>query len=176
MAAQSAAASDQILLSASKTLRDYHLSLALLVAGVVVVVAFYGFVFWADGTGNYPTSIATDSAISAIGSIGFTLILVGAIFTGINWSFLRKSDRIPLSTSKTRRDYRLSLALLVAGIVMVVAFSVVALWVSAIGNYPSTVTTVVIATILSIGSILIAVCAIFTVINWSLLRKSRRNA
>ena len=93
MAAQSVAASDQISLSASKTRRDYRLSLALLVAGVVVVVAFYGFVFWAMGTGNYPTSVATGSAISAIGSIGFILILVGAIFTGINWSLLRKSRR-----------------------------------------------------------------------------------
>lgn len=90
MAAQIAAAPDTILLSVSKTRRDYRLSLALLVAGIVVVVAFYGSVLWAESTGNYPTSIETDVAISTVGSVGFVLITVGAIFAGINRSLLRR--------------------------------------------------------------------------------------
>ena len=93
MTAEAAVASDQIMLSASKTRRDYRLSLALLVAGIVVVGAFYGFVVWANSTGNYPTSIETDLAVSTVGSVGFVLITVGAIFAGINGSLLRKSRR-----------------------------------------------------------------------------------
>lgn len=203
MAAQTAAASDQVLISASKTSRDYRLSLVLLVTGIIMVGAYYSFAYWANATGNYPTSIAPGVAISAIGSIGFVLILVGAIFTGVNWSLLRKrrhdgrdvqgpgianrdgltvapkaaaQNQILLSALKTRRDYRLSLALLVAGIVELVAFSSVAFWLSAISNYPSIVTTVVISFIVSMGSILIVVGGIFTAINWSLLRQSRPKA
>lgn len=93
MAAPNAVPYDQILLSASKTRRDYRLSLALLVAGIVVVTTFYGYLFWASSTGGYPTSIGTGLAISTIGGVGFILITIGAIFAGVNWSLLRKRQR-----------------------------------------------------------------------------------
>lgn len=91
MAASNAAASDQIVLSVSKTRDDYRLSLALLLAGIVVYVASSVFVFWANSTGNYPTSIGGSVALTAVGGIGITLIIVGAIFSAINWSLLKKS-------------------------------------------------------------------------------------
>ncbi len=46
MPAQSAATSEQIMLSAWR--RDYRLSLALLVAGIVILVAISAFSFWAN--------------------------------------------------------------------------------------------------------------------------------
>lgn len=89
MAAQNTAGSDRILLSAAKTKGDYRLSLALLLAGAVVVVADYGFVFLTNAMSH--SSIATTLLFSTIGNIGFVLITVGAIFAAINWSLLRKS-------------------------------------------------------------------------------------
>ncbi len=93
MASPNTAGSDQVLLSVSKIRRDYRLSLALLLAGVVVVAGFYGFVLWANAMGSW--SSATLVVVSTIGNAGFVLILVGAIFAGINWSLLRKSRRTP---------------------------------------------------------------------------------
>lgn len=93
MAAESAAASDQIVLSASKTRRDYRLSLAFVVAGIVTVVAYYGFELWAVATGHYPTSVVLALTLNSLGSVGFILITVGAIFAAINWSLLRRSRR-----------------------------------------------------------------------------------
>ncbi|MGA8091405.1 MAG: hypothetical protein WB984_02785 [Thermoplasmata archaeon] len=84
---------EKIQLSAAKTRRDYHLSLVLLVAGIVDVVSFYAYASWANSTGNYPTAVAIGVTISAIGEAGYVLILVGAIFAGVNWSLLRKSRR-----------------------------------------------------------------------------------
>jgi len=92
MAAESAAASDQIMPSAWR--RDYRLSLAILEAGIVVLVAFFAFVSWANLTGNYPTSFGAGLAINLIGTGGFSLIFVGAIFTFHNWSLLRESRHI----------------------------------------------------------------------------------
>ncbi len=93
MAAQTPPASNDILLSAEKTRRDYRVSLALLVAGIILTGGVYGFEVWANTSGVYPISVLSSVFISAIGGVGSTLILVGAIFTGINWSLLRKSGR-----------------------------------------------------------------------------------
>jgi hypothetical protein len=93
MTAQASPAPDEIRLSALKTRRDFRVSVALLVAGVAVTIGFYGFVIWANSSGFYPSSVSTDFLLTAIGGIGSTLILVGAIFTGINWSLLRKAGR-----------------------------------------------------------------------------------
>jgi len=98
MAGQDASATDQIQLSAGKTRRDFNLSLALLVTGIMMTAGLFTFEVWANSTGywnNYPTgpSALTSALLSAIGGIGSTLILVGAIFTGVNWSLLRKAGR-----------------------------------------------------------------------------------
>ncbi len=82
--------------SSSKIRRDLRLSLAILAAGIVLE-ALYGIAYWSGWTGNYPyssTPTVVDAAITvATESIGFVLIVVGAIFTGKNWSLLRKSRR-----------------------------------------------------------------------------------
>jgi len=95
MAAQDASATDQIRLSVSKTRRDFNLSLALLVTGIIISAGIITFEIWANSTGywnNFPTgpSPTTSALLSAIGGIGSTLVLVGAIFAAINWSLLRK--------------------------------------------------------------------------------------
>lgn len=57
----------------SSWVRDYHLSLALLVAGLAIVVAMTGFGFWATATGNY--SFWPGLAVTVIGTTGVGLIL-----------------------------------------------------------------------------------------------------
>ena len=74
MVSQHAAASDQTILSTWK--RDYRLSLALLVAGIVMVVAYFAFGGWANSTGNYPTTFGAGLAIYLIGAAGGMLILL----------------------------------------------------------------------------------------------------
>lgn len=91
MAAEVATASDQLVLSASKTLRDFRLSLALVVAGIAMVVGYYLYAYWARVTGHYPTSAAMGVIPPSVGEVGTVLILVGGIFAGVNWSLLRKS-------------------------------------------------------------------------------------
>jgi hypothetical protein len=93
MAARNAAEPNRIALAALK--RDYRLSRAILMAGVVVFVAVLAFAYLGILTGNYPTSgtgpvvLATD----VIGSAGFAMIFVGAVFASHNWSLLRESRR-----------------------------------------------------------------------------------
>ncbi len=96
MTAQPVAMTDQIQLSVSKTRRDFKLSLALLVTGVILSAGIVSFELWANSTGYWidsPTgpSAITSALLSAIGGIGSTLVLVGAIFAAINWSLLRKA-------------------------------------------------------------------------------------
>jgi hypothetical protein len=50
--------------------RDYRLSLALVVAGIVLVLAISAFSFWANSTGNYPTSLWIGLAIYTSGIAG----------------------------------------------------------------------------------------------------------
>lgn len=91
MAAQNATGSDHLVLSASKTRRDYRLSLALLVAGLVITVTSYSLMF----SGMTTSSFATATAISIVANIGGILVLVGAIFAAINWALLRTGWRSP---------------------------------------------------------------------------------
>jgi hypothetical protein len=74
MAATTAAAPDQTLFSAWR--RDYRLSLALLIAGVVLVVAYFAFGVWGNSTGYYPATFGADLAINLSGSAGGALILL----------------------------------------------------------------------------------------------------
>ena len=92
MAAQGAAASDQTL--RSRWMRDYRLSLALLVAGIVTVVALFAFSYWANWTGNYPTSFGAGLAIHLIGTAGGMLILLAGTVAYFHWRGLRRIEGI----------------------------------------------------------------------------------
>ena len=93
MASQTAPVEEKIQLSVAKTRRDYHLSLALLVAGIVDAAAFYAYTSWASSTGNYPSSTLVGVTIVAIGEASYVLILVGAIFEGVNWSINKNKQQ-----------------------------------------------------------------------------------
>jgi len=86
-------ATGQISLSLSKTQRDFRLSVALLIAGVVLAAGFYGFEYWAATTGLFFQSPAAFLMVEIFGNVAWVLILVGAIFAGVNWSLLRRGRR-----------------------------------------------------------------------------------
>jgi hypothetical protein len=88
MAAPTAAASDQTLFSVWR--RDYRVSLALTIVGVVLVVAYFAFGFWANSTGNQPTTFGADLAIDLIGSAGGMLILLAGTVAYYHWKGLRR--------------------------------------------------------------------------------------
>ncbi len=87
MAAQSAAVSNQTIFS--RWMRDYRLSLALVVAGVVMVVAISAFSFWANSTGNLPTSFWAGLAVALIETAGYMLILLAGTVAYYHWRGLR---------------------------------------------------------------------------------------
>ncbi len=87
MAAQSAKPPSQTI--DSRWMRDYRLSLALLVAGLVMLVALYAFDIWANATGNYPTSFGAGLAIYLIGTAGGMLILLAGTVAYYHWKGLR---------------------------------------------------------------------------------------
>ena len=87
MAAQNAAASNQTILSTWR--RDYRLSLALLVAGIAMVVAFIAFGGVANSTGNYPTTFWAGLAIYLFGTAGGMLILLAGTVAYYHWRGLR---------------------------------------------------------------------------------------
>ncbi|MFZ3355727.1 MAG: hypothetical protein WA549_03080 [Thermoplasmata archaeon] len=89
MAGQNTAASEQSIVAAWR--RDYRLSLALVVAGIVMVAAIFTFSFWANSTGNYPTSFWTGLAIDVTETAGGMLILLGGTIAYYHWSGLRQS-------------------------------------------------------------------------------------
>ncbi len=82
---------DRIRLSVSKTRHDLRVSLVILIVGIGLTLFFYGLgqrILLTQGDSPlivYPVLIA-DWA-------GFLFLIVGAIFSGINWSYLRKADR-----------------------------------------------------------------------------------
>jgi hypothetical protein len=73
IAAQSAGESDQPI--RSRWMREYRLSLTLLVAGVLVLVVISVFLVWANSTGNYPTSFWSGLAVSVTETVGGALTL-----------------------------------------------------------------------------------------------------
>jgi len=72
--------------------RDYRLSLALLVVGIVLVVAISAFSYWANSTGNYPTSFGAGLAIYLIGTAGGMLILLAGTVAYYHWKGLHLSE------------------------------------------------------------------------------------
>ncbi|MGA8542481.1 MAG: hypothetical protein WB947_02925 [Thermoplasmata archaeon] len=93
MATQNSVAPDQVI---TTVWREYRLSLALLAAGIVMVVAILGFDFWANSTGNYSTSsFWTGLAIQSAYTAGGMLILLAGTVAYYHRSFLRQSRRNP---------------------------------------------------------------------------------
>ena len=92
MPAGSAAASDQALVSRWR--RDYRLSVAILVAGIVMIVAISALSLWINSPGNYLSPFWSGLAVRVLGTAGGMLLLVGGIFTFHNWSLLQQSRRI----------------------------------------------------------------------------------
>jgi len=79
---------DALVLSRRKTEKDLKVSEGMLVAGVAIYAVAIALTYWAsshvpNGTGFFVLDI-----VSGTGSV---FILIGAIFTGINWWLLRKS-------------------------------------------------------------------------------------
>jgi hypothetical protein len=90
MVAQSAAAPEPTLLS--RWMRDYRLSLALLIAGIVIVVAVSVFSVWANSTGNYPPSFWTGFAMNVTGTGGGMLVLLAGTVAYYHRKGLRLSE------------------------------------------------------------------------------------
>lgn len=177
MDARNPTAPDPIFLPNSKSRRDCRLNRATLLTGIVVVVAYSGFTLWANASGNYPSSTPAWIAVSATGSFGFTLLTVGAVFTGVNFSLLRKSDPLTLSLANTRRGYRLSLVLLVASPTLIVSLYALVEWFGSTSNQSAIVASILLLLFVGgVGSIVVAVVAVFIAINWSRSRKTRSPA
>lgn len=83
--------SDVLVLSRSKTRRDFRLSLALLLAGGTMFVASFLYTSWPHQTGHSPPDTAAGAFVSlliaVLSGVGGLLILVGTIFTGVNGFF-----------------------------------------------------------------------------------------
>jgi hypothetical protein len=75
--------------------RDFHVSLAVLSAGIAVMIVFFAYRIWANSSGFYSQFAAGSLLDSLLGGIGSTLILIGGIFAWINRSLLRKSVETP---------------------------------------------------------------------------------
>jgi uncharacterized membrane protein len=91
MAAQTAAASDRALFS--YVLREYRASLALFVAGIVLIVALTIYSLWASVTGNSPTTLAEGLAMQVVGTAGFMLVLLAGTVAYYHRKFLRETWR-----------------------------------------------------------------------------------
>lgn len=91
MTAPCPAGPDRVLLSAWR--RDYRLSLLLLVAGVVLLVALAAYDFWANSTGNYPATFGAGLAVDLLGTAGFFLIVFGGTVAYYHRLGLRQDQR-----------------------------------------------------------------------------------
>ena len=86
---------DEIRLSRSQTRRDYRVSLALLVAGVVLLAGYYVYTVLAIAHGGYTLSPADGFYLNVLAGTAFALLFVGAIFAWANRSILRQAARLP---------------------------------------------------------------------------------
>jgi len=85
--AGSSSADEIIVLSVRKTRRDLQVSLGMLLAGLALwAVSFSGSVPSPGGA----LSPTTWSGFSLLRNVGSLFVLVGAIFSVINWVFLRR--------------------------------------------------------------------------------------
>lgn len=71
-------------------MRDYRLSLALLTAGIVMVVAVSAVSIWANSTGGSSASFGAGLAMDLIFTAGGMLILLAGTVAYYHWSGLRE--------------------------------------------------------------------------------------
>lgn len=88
MAAQDTAYPSQTVIST--WMRDYRLSLALLAAGIVMVVAVSAFSIWTNSTGNASATFGAGLAMDLIFTAGGMLILLAGTVAYYHWSGLRE--------------------------------------------------------------------------------------
>ena len=87
MAAPGPAFTDQSLLS--RWMRDYRLSLALVVAGIFLVVATVAFSLWTDSTGNYSSSYWPGLVVRVGSTAGGMLMLLAGTVAYYHWRGLQ---------------------------------------------------------------------------------------
>jgi hypothetical protein len=81
--------------------RDYRVSRAILVVGLVVFGVTLAVDFWADLTGNVPAAGGPGLlALNLFGTAGFALAFVGSLFTFHNGSLLREANRLTVAPSR----------------------------------------------------------------------------
>jgi hypothetical protein len=92
MSARNTAASDEVTRSVSRAQRDYRLSFAILVAGIVEFVGILAFAYLGNLTGNYPASGTgpVGLMIVVIESTGFAMMFVGSLFASQYRSLLHQ--------------------------------------------------------------------------------------
>lgn len=73
--------------------RDYHRSLVLLAAGVVMIVVFAAYNFWANSTGDNSASIWPGLPFYLIGVGGTMMLLLAGTVAYYHGSVLRQNDR-----------------------------------------------------------------------------------
>ena len=87
-----AADPDALVISRRKTEKDLKVSVGMLIAGVVIYAVAIALTYWASSQLPNNAGFFVLDIVSGMGSV---FVLIGAIFTGINWWLLRKSR--PLS-------------------------------------------------------------------------------
>jgi site-specific recombinase len=92
MVAQAAAGSDPVTRTAA---REYRLSLALLSAGVVLLVAVALLTVGGGSAGNHTSSFWNGLSTQIAETAGFMLILLAGTVAYFHRSFLRRSRRNP---------------------------------------------------------------------------------
>jgi hypothetical protein len=93
----SAASADALVISRTKTEKDLKLSEALLIAGVVMYVVYFGLAVAGALTSSFFNGLGVFILTDIISGLAGVFILVGAIFTAVNWSLLRKPRALPPS-------------------------------------------------------------------------------
>jgi len=69
------------------------MSLVLLVIGVALILATSSYSFWANSTGNFPTSFDVGVAVYLLGTAGGMLVLLAGTVAYYHWSGLRQNRR-----------------------------------------------------------------------------------
>ncbi len=80
-----AAKPDPVILHA---MREYRLSLAIFVAGILLLLAYLALTFGAYLTGNYPVSSGLGLALTVISTAGFMFLLLGGTVAYFHRRFL----------------------------------------------------------------------------------------
>jgi hypothetical protein len=70
--------------------RVYHLSLAIVIVGLILIAVVVAFSWWASSTGNFPT-YASGLTLDLTGTGGFMLCILGGTVAVHHRSYLREN-------------------------------------------------------------------------------------